>query len=58
MKLPVLALAGALALAAPAAAHDVRVVAEGLDNPRGMDFAPNGDLYVAESGRGGAGPWP
>ena len=29
------------------------VVATGLDNPRGLDFAPNGALYVAESGRGG-----
>ncbi len=28
----------------------------GLDNPRGLAFAPNGALYVAEAGRGGAGP--
>jgi hypothetical protein len=52
----------ALILVAPAAAHDrgkddsVRVVAGGLDNPRGLDFGPGGDLYVAESGRGGSGP--
>lgn len=45
-----------LALAAPAAAHDASVLADGLDNPRGLDLAPNGDLYVAESGRGGTGP--
>lgn len=56
VKLAGIALVSALALAAPAPAHDVSVVADGLDNPRGMDFAPNGDLYVAESGRGGPGP--
>jgi hypothetical protein len=43
-----------------AAAHDpgpaVRTVASGLDNPRGLAFAPNGALFVAEAGRGGAGP--
>jgi len=44
----------ALALAAPAfAADDVKVVASGLDNPRGLNFGPGGDLYVAESGNGG-----
>jgi hypothetical protein len=32
------------------------VVAEGLDNPRGIGFGPDGALYVAESGAGGAGP--
>lgn len=30
-------------------------VAQGLSNPRGIAFAPNGALYVAESGRGGSG---
>ena len=29
------------------------VVATGLDSPRGLAFAPNGTLYVAESGHGG-----
>ena len=44
----------ALALAAPAfAADDVKVVASGLDNPRGLNFGPGGDLYVAEAGKGG-----
>jgi len=32
------------------------VVASGLDNPRGLVFAHNGALYVAEAGRGGDGP--
>jgi hypothetical protein len=31
-------------------------VADGLANPRGMTFGPGGKLYVAEAGRGGAGP--
>ena len=44
--------------AAPALAHDApwRVVASGLDSPRGLGFSPNGTLYVAEAGVGGAGP--
>ncbi|HWM09412.1 MAG TPA: ScyD/ScyE family protein [Solirubrobacteraceae bacterium] len=38
-----------------AAAHgiDVDVVARGLDNPRHVAVAKDGDVYVAESGRGG-----
>ncbi len=41
-------------LAAPAAAqNDYPVVASGLDNPRGLTFATNGRLLVAEAGRGG-----
>jgi hypothetical protein len=31
-------------------------VMTGLDNPRGLAFAKNGALYVAEAGRGGTGP--
>ena len=41
--------------AAPAYAQEPEVVADGLSNPRGMTFAPNGKLFVAESGRGGRG---
>jgi len=33
-----------------------QIVMSGLDNPRGLAFAPNGALYVTEAGRGGAGP--
>jgi hypothetical protein len=32
------------------------VVATGLDNPRHLTFSQNGELYVAEAGRGGSGP--
>ena len=31
-------------------------IASGLANPRGIAFAPNGALYVAEAGSGGPGP--
>jgi hypothetical protein len=33
-----------------------QLVASGLDNPRGLAFGPEGGLYIAEAGRGGAGP--
>jgi hypothetical protein len=34
-------------------AQTVEEVAAGLNNPRGLAFAPNGDLYVVEAGTGG-----
>jgi len=34
------------------AASQLTVVAQGLNNPRGLAFAPNGSLYVAEAGLG------
>jgi hypothetical protein len=42
--------------ASSALAQAPTVVMSGLDNPRGLAFAPNGALYVAEAGRGGSGP--
>lgn len=45
-----------LTLLAQASAATWTVVAAGLNNPRGLDFAPNGALYVAEAGVGGDGP--
>jgi sugar lactone lactonase YvrE len=57
------AVAVAALQASPASAHgagpsgpDLRVVATGLDNPRGITLGPDGALYVAESGRGAADP--
>ncbi|HUE82354.1 MAG TPA: ScyD/ScyE family protein [Pyrinomonadaceae bacterium] len=40
------------ALAIPAT---ITVVATGLNNPRGVNFGPDGALYVAEAGSGGPG---
>ena len=49
-------LASVMAIAAAHAdAPSVEVIATGLNNPRGLGFAPNGDLYVAEAGSGGPG---
>lgn len=52
------ALLGACLLwgAAAADASDAEVIASGLSNPRGIAFSASGGLYVAENGRGGAGP--
>ena len=50
-----LAAAASIAVAAPAGAHgiDVDVIAKKLDNPRHVAVSKDGDVYVAESGRGG-----
>ncbi len=51
--------AGLLAVGEPAAAapaYRVRTLATGLENPRGLAIAPNGNLVLSEAGRGGSGP--
>jgi hypothetical protein len=40
-------------MATAVSAQSVDVIAFGLSNPRGLAFAPNGDLYVVQAGRGG-----
>jgi hypothetical protein len=66
-SLRALALLGAAALTASVASPVVasssagssaapEVIASGLNNPRGLTFAPNGALFVAEAGLGGSGP--
>ena len=46
----------AVLVASAAAGAAPTVVATQLDNPRGLTFGADGTLYVAEAGRGGAGP--
>jgi hypothetical protein len=58
MNIRTLVLVG-LSLAPTALMADVgaaKTIASGLMNPRGIAFAPNGALYVAEGGKGGPGP--
>ena len=54
-KMFLLAAVSALAVAVGAQAAPPQPVMTGLDNPRGLAFGPEGALYVAEAGRGGAG---
>ena len=62
-RIAVLGLAATLAMGicTPALAdqtrhhHQQTIVAQGLDNPRGLAWSSNGSLLVAEAGRGGTG---
>ena len=52
----VVALIAMTSPARPIAQTSLPVIMSELDNLRGLAFGPDGALYVAEAGRGGAGP--
>jgi len=53
MKHLAAAASAAFALTAGFGALAQTEILTGLNNPRGLDFAPNGDLYISEAGTGG-----
>lgn len=53
---PVSLLASLLALACAPVLAEPDLIAEGLFCPKGLAFAPDGSLYVAEAGSGGTAP--
>jgi len=59
LAVPLLAVAALVQTSALAAqdqtAQEIEVVASNLSNPRGLEFGPDGALYVAEAGYGGSG---
>jgi hypothetical protein len=55
LTLTFLSLSLAMVAAPKVQAASLSVIADGLDNPRNMDWDSNGNLYVTTSGRGGDG---
>jgi hypothetical protein len=55
LRIPAVFLSMSIACSLAQAAPSVQVIAKGLVNPRGIAFAPNGQLFVTEAGRGGNG---
>jgi len=55
LRIPAVFLSMVMACSLAQAGTSVQVIAKGLVNPRGIAFAPNGQLFVTEAGRGGNG---
>jgi len=55
LRIPAVFLSMFMACSLVQAAPPVQVIAKGLVNPRGIAFAPDGQLFVTEAGRGGNG---